>query len=263
MTRLRAKDLYLSVDRRTLLGDFNVDMRTGETWAILGANGSGKTTLLHTLAGLREPQAGTVFVDDTPLAAFTHRQRARQIGILFQDYDTPFPGSVMDTVLSARYPYAGWHQLLQDSDSDREIAAACLKLLGLQAMSHRSLATLSGGERRRVQIAALLAQSTPIRLLDEPTNHLDLRHQVETLKIVCGTHPGIVPLRSPADINVLVLHDINQATSYCSHAIMLFADGTSSCGTLDDIIHKKSLEKLYQCELREVKTGPRKIYLPA
>jgi len=260
--KLQARDLTLTAGDRILLQDFGVDMEPGQTWVVLGGNGSGKTTLLHTLAGLRAPEHGEIRIDGQPLAQMSHRHRAQQIGILFQDYDILFPGTVMETMLTARYPWSSWTSLWRDETSDRQIVEQALQKLGLEHLTHRSMTTLSGGERRRVQVAALLAQTVPVRLLDEPTNHLDLRHQVEVLDLVCGSNGKSTTSPDRQTLDVIVLHDVNQAMSYGTHAILLFTDGTGLAGAVGDIVNKDNLERLYQCKLREVGTAERSYYLP-
>ncbi|MDX5152085.1 MAG: ABC transporter ATP-binding protein, partial [Acidiferrobacterales bacterium] len=222
MIRLESSGLQLRVGERVLLSGLNLRMRSGETWVILGANGSGKTTLLHTLAGLRKPDAGSVRLDGEAIEHFTHRQRARHIGILFQDYEVLFPGSVIDTVLTSRYPYSGWAQLFGDSDEDRRVASKALTNLDLLEFARRNMASLSGGERRRVQIAALAAQTVPIQLLDEPSNHLDLRHQVQVLDYIIRGKPMSPELQVSDRLNVMAIHDINLALQYGTHAILLY-----------------------------------------
>lgn len=260
--QLQAKNLCLSAGSKLLLQDFSVTISAGQSWVVLGGNGSGKTTLLHTLAGLHRPDRGTVLLDDKDLHTMSHRDRARQIGILFQDQQTLFPGTVLESVLASRYPYSGWSQLLQDSSTDFQIATAALADLGLQNLAKRSMTSLSGGERRRVQLAALLAQSTPIRLLDEPANHLDLRHQAELFRLFGKANENSTTPDSNNKLDVIVLHDINQALDCGSHAILLYGDGAGVAGPINDIVTRCNLEELYQCELRELPTPSRSYYFP-
>jgi len=263
MIALQTENLELGIGGRTLVSGLNVRMNGGETWVVLGQNGSGKTTLLHTLAGLRKPETGKVLLDGEPLENLTHRQRARHIGILFQDYEVLFPGSVIDTVLTSRYPYSGWTQLFSDSDQDRFIATRALKDQGLLDFGSRNMASLSGGERRRAQIAALAAQTVPIQLLDEPSNHLDLRHQVQVLDYMVRGKDKTPELQVNDTLNVMAIHDINLALQYATHAILLYVDGTSLAGALPDIISQSNLEALYQCRLQTVHGDNRTLYFPA
>jgi len=263
MIRLESSGLQLRVGNRVLVSGLDFHMHAGETWVILGANGSGKTTLLHTLAGLRKPDGGNVQLDGEAIGHFTHRQRARHIGILFQDYEVLFPGSVIETVLTSRYPYSGWAQLLGDSDDDRRVAEQALADLDLLDFAERNMTSLSGGERRRVQVAALAAQTVPIQLLDEPSNHLDLRHQVQVLDYIVRAMPMAESLQVRDRLTVMAIHDINLAVQYGSHAILLYPDGTGRAGPLDETVNQESLEAIYQCRLQSVRQGQRTLFFPA
>jgi len=214
---LRTDRLTLRVADRTLCDRLDVDFNAGENWVILGANGSGKTTLLHALAGLRAPDQGGVMLDDIPVRDTPHRRRARRMGMLFQDFESAFPATALETVLTGRYPRLERWQW--ESTEDYRAAEAALEAVELAGFAQRPLATLSGGERRRVEIAALLAQDAPICLLDEPTNHLDLRHQVRILEMLAGR------VHRPGHLNIFVLHDINLAARFVTHGILLFDDG--------------------------------------
>ena len=169
---LEIANLMLAVAGRTLCRDLSARFVPGENWVILGANGSGKTTLLHTLAGLRRPEAGEVRLDGRALGDIPHRRRARRLGVLLQDYEAALPATVLDVVLTGRHPHLGRWQW--EDETDRQLAAKALAAMDLAGFGARLLATLSGGERRRAEIAALLAQDAPVGLLGEPTNHLPL-----------------------------------------------------------------------------------------
>jgi iron complex transport system ATP-binding protein len=244
MPSLRAEALSLSIAGRRLCDKLSVTLHGGENWVILGANGSGKTTLLHAFAGLRAPDAGHVSLDDREVGEITHRVRARKIGVLFQDPESAFPATVLETVLTGRYPHLDRWQW-EGKDDYRAVEAALLAV-GLEGLAQRPLATLSGGERRRVEIAALLTQDAPICLLDEPTNHLDLRHQVEILELLASR------ARRPGHLNICVLHDVNLAARFGTHGILLFDNGEYLHGPLSEVLNRANLERLYHCRLREI-----------
>lgn len=253
---LQTHTLEIEVPGRTLCTGLNLQIDPGQNWAILGANGSGKTTLLHTLAGLRPPASGTVTLDGRGITSYPHRERAKYLGLLLQDYGSAFPASVMETVLSGRHPYLSRWQWQDDID-DLRLAEAALSAVGLDGFADRALATLSGGERRRAEIATILAQDPPICLLDEPTNHLDLRHQIEILEHL--THRR----RRVAGFNVLVLHDVNLAVRFCSHALLLFGGGECLYGKITDVLDAENLERLYGCPIRRVEAQDMSFYTPA
>ena len=251
---LRTDRLTLRVADRTLCDRLDVRFNAGENWVILGANGSGKTTLLHALAGLREPDQGCVMLDDIPVRDTPHRQRARRVGVLFQNFESAFPATAIETVLTGRYPHLERWQW--ESTEDYRAAEAALEAVELAGFAQRPLATLSGGERRRVEIAALLTQDAPICLLDEPTNHLDLRHQVRILEMLAGR------AHRPGHLNIFVLHDVNLATRFGTHGILLFDDGECHHGPLSDMLARPNLERLYHCRLREIRADGTRWYLP-
>ena len=111
--------------------------------------------------------------------------------------------------MTGRYPHLDRWQW--EGAEDYRAAEAALEAVGLDGLARRPLTTLSGGERRRVEIAALLAQDAPICLLDEPINHLDLRHQVQVLDLLAER------ARRPGHLNLFVLHDVNLALRFGTH----------------------------------------------
>jgi iron complex transport system ATP-binding protein len=254
MPRLETRALTLAAGNKLLVRDLEVAFEAGQNWAILGANGSGKTTLLHTLAGLRRPQHGEVRLDGQPLTATAHRERARTIGLLFQDSPTLFPATVLETVLTGRHPYLGRWQT--EGPSDRAAAETALATVGLADFAQRSLTTLSGGERRRVELAALLAQDVPVCLLDEPVNHLDLHHQVSLLRQIAQRR------ERPGHLNLLVLHDVNLALRFCDHGLLLLPGGDHRAGPLDALLDRATLEAVFGCALREVRHDGERLFVP-
>jgi iron complex transport system ATP-binding protein len=253
MPRLATDKLTLRAGAKLLVRELDLAIEAGQNWAILGANGSGKTTLLHTLAGLRPLQSGAVLLDGRPIAAVPRRERARTLALLFQDSATVFPATVLETVLSGRHPHLG--RLDREGPADLAIAAAALAAVGLGELSRRRLGTLSGGERRRVEIAAVLAQQAPLCLWDEPINHLDPQHQVSLLRQLSGR------AQQAGHANLFVLHDINLALRYCSHALLLLPDGGHRHGPLDAIVTAETLQDTYGCAMREVHAGERRLFI--
>jgi len=251
---LQARNRTLTNAGRTLCASLDAELKAGENWVILGANGSGKTTLLHALAGLRAPDAGHIRLEDSVVNDIPPRMRARRIGVLFQEAESEFPATVLETVLTGRYPHLDRWQW--EGVQDYRAAEAALEAVGLAGLAQRPLATLSGGERRRVEIAALLAQDAPICLLDEPTNHLDLRHQVQVLELLASR------ARRPGHLNVFVLHDVNLAARFGTHAILLFDNGECRHGPLSDMLNRSNLEQMYHCRLREIRDNGNTWFLP-
>lgn len=247
MAFMHTNNLSISIGNKNICQQLNLEINKGERWAILGMNGSGKTTLLHTLAGLRETDSGEIFLNDQPITSLTRRQTAQQTGLLLQDYEDNFPGTVLQTVLAGRHPHM--HNWQWESEADIQLAKSILAKLELEDFSDRQLTSLSGGERRRVAIAMLLIQSPNLFLMDEPTNHLDIRHQHHILQLFSnlGTEENRTML--------MVLHDINLAIRYCDHALLLFGNGETLAGEIADVMTTENLQRLYQHSLSVIE-GP-------
>jgi len=239
---LEARGLSLAVAGRPLCRDLDLVIRAGQRWAVLGPNGSGKTTLLHVLAGLRDAQGGEVHLQERPLAHWPARERARLLGILLQDYDDPFPSTVLETALIGRHPHLGRWQWEGREDLAR--AREALRLMDLEGLEERAVASLSGGERRRLAIAALLVQEPRLLLLDEPTNHLDLHHQVRVPQLLAKQ------ATRQAGAVLMVLHDITAAVHCCDHALLLFANGVTLSGPAAAVVTEENLSRLYGHPIR-------------
>lgn len=230
----------------------NINIKAGEVWGILGPNGSGKTTLLHTLAGLYTPRHGKILLKQRELPQVKSKERARLLGLLFQETITPFTQTVYEYCLASRFPYGS-----RFGNNHLADQALILKALADMEIAHykaRSLAELSGGEKRRVALAALLVQAPQLYLLDEPTNHLDIRHQQRVLQYFCE-------LAAHQKVGVMMsLHDINHAYRFCHQLLLMGADGQIEIGTPDQVCNIKTLSHLYQYPIKTVGEGDNILY---
>ena len=172
---LECRGLTLSIGTRVLCERLAFAVRPRECWAIVGPNGAGKTTLLRALASLQRPAEGEVLYAGRAAADLPLRERARHRAMLPQDSVDPFPATALETVLVGRHPHVD--RFAWESGRDVEQARAALARFGLDGFESRDVRTLSGGERRRVALAALLVQDAPLALLDEPSSHLDMGQQ--------------------------------------------------------------------------------------
>lgn len=254
MTVLSIHDLGVRIGGVEVCRDLTLEFAPDQCWAVLGRNGSGKTTLLHTLAGIRMPQHGTVQLDDASIQAQPRRHIAQHLGLLPQDSRDPFPATVLETALLGRHPHSspwGW-----ETAEDIRLAQQSLHQIGLDGWDERDVATLSGGERRRLALATLLTQAPDILLLDEPTNHLDLHHQIALLNLLAQQ------AREQHKTVIMVLHDVNLAARYADHCILLYGNGEVCAGVCADILQTSVLERLYRQPLRQVSESP-PAWLPA
>ena len=254
MTELSTHGLRIEIGDVVVCRDLCTTFLPGQVWTILGPNGVGKSTLLRTLAGLYQPIAGQVSFDGQPLADIPRRQRARQIGILFQDHADVFPLTVMETVLTGRHP---WCSPLQgESTLDLERVDQVLGQVGLNGFQDRNLFSLSGGERRRVDLAALAVQDSAVVLLDEPSNHLDPRHQVTLLG-------GMIDKwRRARRTVVMVLHDINLAVRFSDYLVFLYGDGKASHGLVAEVATEGHFSRLYDQPMGRYQANDRDLFFP-
>ena len=172
---LAAEGLSLVLGGRTVVDQVSLQLRAGQTVAIVGPNGAGKSSLLRLLAGLHEPHTGQVQLLGRALGDWPTRQRAQQLAWLSQQGEADGDIAAQDVVRLGRLPRAGLFGSL-----DAEDAAAVQRAMAeteCEAFATRRLRELSGGERQRVLLARALAASTPVLLLDEPVTHLDAPHQ--------------------------------------------------------------------------------------
>jgi cobalamin transport system ATP-binding protein len=154
---LQAADAWFSYDERTpVVRGVSLAVPADGFVGILGPNGSGKTTLLRLLSGTRQPQRGTVTLDGTPLSRLARAALARRMAVVPQETQLAFDYSVLEVAMMGRYPHLGAFEI--EGPGDLSIVEEALDATGTLALRDRLFATLSGGEKQRVIIAAALAQ---------------------------------------------------------------------------------------------------------
>ena len=173
---------------RAVLSSVSLALQAGERLALVGANGAGKTTLLRTLVGLERPDAGRVvaFGAERVRERDYHEVRCRA-GFLFQDPDDQlFCPTVLEDVAF------GPLNLGHSRRAAFAAASATLDRIGLADLADRVTHHLSGGEKRLVALAGLLAMEPEVLLLDEPTNALDDGHRVRMIGLLQGLGTAMI-----------------------------------------------------------------------
>lgn len=253
-TRLECRGLTVSVPGRDLVRALEATFQPGTVVAVLGRNGAGKSSLLHVLAGLRPPATGDVRLHGRPLAEWPRREFALHVGLLPQASEDPFPGTVLETVLVGRHPHIDFWQW--EGDEDLAIARASLARMDLEGMEERDIATLSGGERRRLAVAAALAQEPQTYLLDEPVQQLDPQHELQVLRL----------FRALADAGrtvVMSLHDAGVAARFADAVLLLFGDGRWLHGATAEVLNEETIAELYGVPVRELAWAGGRTFVPA
>jgi cobalt/nickel transport system ATP-binding protein len=189
------------------LSQLDLTVKPGENVGLVGPNGAGKTTLFLCLAGVLEPSAGELVVCGLNVCEPAQRRQVpSKLGIVFQNSDDQlFNASVLDDVAF------GPLNLGLPIERVRERVALALAQVGLSGFEERVPFHLSGGEKRRVALAGVLAMQPEILLLDEPSSHLDPRGRRELIKLIQGLH----------NTKLIASHDLELILATCERAVVL------------------------------------------
>jgi cobalt/nickel transport system ATP-binding protein len=225
--RIAARSLGFSYpDGTKALDSVTFEVTHGESVAVVGANGAGKSTLIMLLNGVLLPSSGEVVVGDMPVAEKTLAHIRRTVGTVFQDPDDQlFMPTVFDDVafgpLNLGMPEEACRARVQD----------CLMQVGAWHLRDRPPHHLSGGEKRRVAIAAVLAMSPGILLLDEPSSGLDPRSRRQIADLLKGfSHSKII-----------VSHDLDMVLDLCPRTIILHEGRIAADGLTASLFQDRAL----------------------
>jgi cobalt/nickel transport system ATP-binding protein len=213
---------------------FGVDLRVerGERVAVLGPNGAGKTTLVLHLNGLLTGGTGSVQVAGLPVVRENFPAIRRQVGIVFQDPDDQlFMPTVHDDVA-----FGPRNLGLPEADVERQVRAA-LERVGMWELHEKAPYRLSGGEKKRVAIAGVLAMAPDVLVMDEPTSGLDPRARRQMLRLIGEFE----------HTRILTSHDLEMVVELCSRTIVLDRGRVQADGATRDVFADDAL--LERCGL--------------
>lgn len=219
------KDIDLAVGPREFVG-------------LLGANGAGKSTLLMTLSGHLKPLGGEALLEGQAVSKLPVRKVATRLAYLPQHPGADGEFTVQEVVEMGRHPYQrGWG--LQRNPEDVEAVSYAMRVTATEAFAGHRMDRLSGGQRQRVRLAQAIAQQPKVLLLDEPTSWLDLRYQLELMALLrrLALDEGVAV--------VAVLHDLNQASQFCTRVVLLADGGVLGDGDPRDVLTSEALSTAY------------------
>jgi lipopolysaccharide export system ATP-binding protein len=233
LSKLRASNLAKAYKKRQVISDLSIEVESGQIVGLLGPNGAGKTTAFYMIVGLVPPDAGTVTIDDRDITHLAMHQRALAgIGYLPQEASVFRKLSVEDNVMA----------ILETRELDETARQERLEeILGELRIAHvrKSLGmALSGGERRRVEIARALAAEPRFILLDEPFAGVDPLSVIDIQRIMTEL--------TAKGIGVLITdHNVRETLGVCGRAYIVSGGTVIASGTSEEILANPQVREVY------------------
>ncbi|MDA3822071.1 MAG: LPS export ABC transporter ATP-binding protein [Bacteroidales bacterium] len=231
--RLHTKNLVKKYRSRTVVNNVSIEVSQGEIVGLLGPNGAGKTTSFYMIVGLITPYEGKIFLDDRDITSEPIYKRARMgIGYLAQEASVFRKLSVEDNIKAVL-------EMSKFSKAEqKEIVESMLEEFGLTAIRKSMGIQLSGGERRRTEIARALALSPKFILLDEPFAGVD--------PIAVEDIQEIVSKLKKKNIGILITdHNVHETLSITDRAYLLFEGSILKAGTAKQLTEDEQVRKVY------------------
>ena len=233
MHRLEAKNLSKTIKKTKIIHDFSLEVKSGEVVGLLGPNGAGKTTTFYMICGLIAPSSGNIILDDKDITDKPLHQRAKLgIGYLPQEASIFKELTVEDNIILA----------LEMKYSDKKVIDKklehLLSVLNIEPIRDRLGVSLSGGERRRCEIARSLAIEPSFLLLDEPFAGVD--------PIAVSDIQAIVKDLKSLNIGVLITdHNVRETLDICDRAYVIKSGELLDSGTSKEIANSELVKKYY------------------
>ncbi len=235
-----------------VVNNVTFELPKGKVISLIGPNGAGKSTVLNAITRLAPQDSGEIYFEGKELKAWKNNELSKKLAILTQKNNIAMKLTVRELVAFGRFPYSASNLTAEDY----KMVDMAIEYMELGDFTDRFIDELSGGQLQRAYIAMVIAQDTDFVFLDEPTNNLDIYHSSNMMKLVrrlCDELGKTV---------VLVLHEINFASTYSDY-IGAFKNGELfTFGTVHEVMTKENLKALYNVDfdIQMVKDKPIAIY---
>lgn len=233
MHRLNIENITKTIKKTQILHGISLEIRSGEIVGLLGPNGAGKTTTFYTVCGLVKPTAGNVYFDDKDITSLPlHKRALKGIGYLPQESSIFKDLSVEDNLMLAA------QIVTKDKDEQIKRVEELLEIFNIEPIRQRKGVSLSGGERRRTEIARALVSKPKFLLLDEPFAGVD--------PIAVKDIQEIIHQLTKIDIGVLITdHNVRETLEICDRAYVMKAGSLLASGTSDEIKNDPKVREHY------------------
>ncbi len=245
---IKIDHLYFQLGDKKILNDISVKFEPNMIHGIIGPNGAGKSTLLKNICRIWEPDAGTVYVNNTDYKNIPRKELSTIITMVPQNATVSFPISVFDMVSMGRHPHLGRFQAL--TRNDREIINTVLMTTQVFELKDRNINELSGGECQLSVIARALATEAAVILLDEPTSDLDIDHSLTIMELLSD-------LKQQGKTILMNIHDLNLANRYCDTISIINRGELFYTGAVSAAFTQANIQEVFNVEMSEISDASR------
>ena len=230
---LKASNISKYFEKKRVLNNISLDLKKGESVAILGPNGAGKTTLFYILMGLIKPDFGEIFLHDKKITKLPMYRRARLgLGYLPQE-SSVFRGLNVEENIMSILQISNYNEIEQNKNLEK-----LLSEFGIEHLRFASSLSLSGGERRRLEIARCLASNPNFILLDEPLAGID--------PIAVNEIKELISNLKERNIGLLITdHNVRSTLEMVDRAYIIYDGKVISEGTPNSIINNNEVRRVY------------------
>ena len=222
--------------------------------ALTGPNGSGKSTLLKMIARVLEPSRGEIAFEGRNVRQWPAKEYAKRVGYLPQDPDPAFPMRAIEVVVSGRAPYLG--RFAWETAGDWDEAEKALQLCDAAHLRDRYLDEMSGGERKRVFLARVLAGTPRLIVLDEPLAALDLSHVQQFSRLLRD-----VVDRTGCTV-LFAAHDLNWAAAHSDRMLVMQRGALALDAAPSEVMRAEVMHDLFGFDAETVSSGGRTWIVP-
>ena len=251
---LELRDVSFAYDGTDALRGVSASFDRTQLVAIIGPNGSGKSTLLKLVARILAPACGEIVWSGRKLRDWPAKEYAREVGYPPQEPDPTFPMRAIDVVVSGRAPFLG--RFGWETDADYDEAARALSTCDAAYLADRYLDEMSGGERKRVFLARVLAARPKLIVLDEPLSSLDVSHVQQFSALLRDV------VRTTGATVIYATHDLNWAAAYSDRMLVMQRGALALDAAPGEVMRPERIRELFGFESQAVEYGGRTWLVP-